>query len=304
MLFFLYLTLLKVEFYGSTKSRLKPDDIGLMKTTFLKCSQIMANIKKQNMLGLSESELSVYLALFKNNPINGSQLSKASGIPRTRIYDILHAIKQKGMVIEPTNGQFVPLPPGEFVKRMRTRYEAELGQFEEMVQDSMEEETFDYFWTISGYAEVMAKAKEIITMAKKNLSVLLFPEEARELDSYLKKAEKRGVQVKYVSIGTPQTEFKLQVVHPYSSEIMARHKGRVFDLVKDKDEVLVGMFKKREEDKSSINWVRNHWYVTAVWEAIRHDFFHCFLEKIVDQGLELSEKELEMYEIVKQEPWS
>jgi HTH-type transcriptional regulator, sugar sensing transcriptional regulator len=272
-------------------------------SNYLNILKTMAIKKKQNMLGLSDSELSAYLALFKTNPINGSQLSKICGIPRTRIYDVLRAIKQKGMVMEPTNGQFVPLPPREFIKRLRTRYEADLEWFEEMVQDSMEEEEVDYFWTIYGYMEVMDKAKEIITMAKKNLSVLLFPEEARELDSYLKIAEKRGVQVKYVSIGAPQTEFKLQVVHPYSSEIEARHKGRVFDLAKDKDEVLVGQFKKGQEDKSPINWVRNHWYVTAIWEAVRHDFFHCFLEKILDQGLKLSERELEIYEIVKREPW-
>ena len=259
--------------------------------------------RRSRIFGLSESELSAYVALFQNNPVNGSRLSKNSGIPRTRIYDILRGMKQKGMVMEMGNGHFVPLPPKEFIKRLRNRYESELEELEEMLQDTMETETYDYFWTIYGYADVMAKSKEMIANVKRDLYVCLFPEEARVLDESLKSAEKRGVQVKYVSMGTPQTEFEFQVVHPCSNEIMVEQQGRVFDLVKDKEEILVGQFQKGQEDKSPINWAKNHWFVLAIREGVRHDFFHCLLEKIVDQGLELTDRERHIYEVIKKDAW-
>ena len=258
---------------------------------------------RTRLFGLSELELSAYLALFKNNPVNGSKLSKVSGIPRTRIYDILRGMKQKGMVMELANGHFVPLPPEEFVARLRNRYEAELEELEEMLQGAMEEEAYDYFWTIRGYTDVMAKSKEMIMTATTDIYACLFPEEARVLDECLKNAEKRGVQIKYVSMGTPQTEFEFQIIHPNSNEIMSVQQGRVFDLVKDKDEILVGKFQKGKEDQSEINWAKNHWFVRSIREGVRHDFFQAFLEKIVDQGLELSEKERHIYEVIKQDAW-
>ena len=259
--------------------------------------------RKQKMLGLSESELSAYVALFRNNPVNGSQLSKTSGIPRSRIYDVLRGMKQKGMVMELADGKFVPLPPKEFVNRLRNRYESELEELEEMLQDTTDGATYDYFWTLYGYADVITKSKEMIATAKKDLYVLLFPEEARELDPYLKSAEERGVQVKYVSMGIPQTEFEYQVIHPNSADISNEQQGRVFDVVKDNEEILVGLFKKGQEDKSPINWARNHWFVMAIRESVRHDFFHCYLEKVVDQGLELTAEEKRVYEVIKQDAW-
>lgn len=259
----------------------------------------MALSKKQQVLGMSDSEMTVYLALFKNNPINGSQLSKLSSVPRTRIYDILRDMKRKGMVMELANGQFVPLPPEELIKRMRSRYESELQEFEEMLQNSTQPETYDYFWTLHGYGDVMTKSKEMIATAQQELYVLLFPEEALELDAHLQAAEKRGVVIKYVSMGIPRTAFTLQVVHPDSDAVRKRQQGRVFDIVKDKEEILVGLFKKGQEDRSSINWARNHWFVMAIREGVRHDFFHCFMEKMVDRGEELTADEKSIYDIIK-----
>ena len=43
---------------------------------------------RQNTFGLSQSELKTYLTLLKHNPANGSQLSRHSGVPRAKIYNI------------------------------------------------------------------------------------------------------------------------------------------------------------------------------------------------------------------------
>lgn len=44
-------------------------------------------------LGLSQYEITAYLSLVGRHPVNGSQLSRFSGIPRARIYDVLRSLK-------------------------------------------------------------------------------------------------------------------------------------------------------------------------------------------------------------------
>ena len=75
--------------------------------------------------------------------------------------------------------------------------------------------------------------------------------------------------------------------------------GRSFDIITDKSEALVGIFESGREDLSAINWTRNRWFVIANRDSLRHDFYHCFLEKIVDRGEMLSEEERQIYAFIK-----
>jgi hypothetical protein len=74
--------------------------------------------------------------------------------------------------------------------------------------------------------------------------------------------------------------------------------------VRDKVEILVGMFERGREDASPINWAKNHWFVMAIREGIRHDFFHYFMHKTYDLGQKLSEAEKELYELIKNDAWA
>ncbi|MBW1676944.1 MAG: TrmB family transcriptional regulator [Deltaproteobacteria bacterium] len=259
---------------------------------------------RQNILGLSQSEISTYLTLLGHNPANGSQLSRLSGVRRPNIYDVLRSLRQKGLVVELKGGLYAPLAPDEFLKRIRFKVDVELASLKERIQAVTKKSSTEYVWTIRGYDEVMAKAKEMICSAKEELYVLLYQEEAKHLDPYLLEAEQRGVEVKYVSMGPPLNRFKLQVVHPKMEKMHISHGGRVFDIVRDKIEILVGMFEQGRENDSAINWAKNHWFVMAIREGIRHDFFHYFIHKILDQGEKLTDHERKIYDIIKDDAWS
>ena len=55
--------------------------------------ELSANLKE---LGFSQYEAACYVALVGDHPLNGSQLSKISGIARSRIYDVLRSLLAKG----------------------------------------------------------------------------------------------------------------------------------------------------------------------------------------------------------------
>lgn len=55
--------------------------------------------------GLTENEISVYLASLKNDDLSPYKLSKLTGIPRTTVYDVLMSLSLKGLVeLEQSDG--------------------------------------------------------------------------------------------------------------------------------------------------------------------------------------------------------
>jgi HTH-type transcriptional regulator, sugar sensing transcriptional regulator len=257
-----------------------------------------------NRLILSDSEISAYLSLLEHHPVNGSQLSRSSGVPRARIYDVLQSLKRKDLIADLGDGLYEPLPPNELLRRLKTQYQTELDDLETQIKEVTQRVSYEYIWTIRGYDEVMEKIKEMIGSASDELYVLFYPREAQTVDPWLKAAEDRGVEVKYVSMGPPVTKFEIQVVHPEAEAARRLQNGRVFDVVVDRIEVLVGLFEEAREDESPINWGKNHWMVQAVREGIRHDFFHAYMHKLCDLGQPLTDDEQRIYDIIKRDTWA
>ncbi len=261
----------------------------------------MENKTSLKELGFSQYEAACYMALVRNHPMNGSQLSKLSGIARSRIYDVLRSLTAKGYVIEVNSGQYAPLPSDELVRRLKLGFESKITAFEKQIRKASQKEEFEFIWTLTGYDNVMHKAIEMIREAREEIYVRLFPEADRHLGEHLEKAEKRGVAIRYIAMGKIDREFDIQVTHPGVKTLADTIGGQSFDVITDNKEALVGIFEVENEDESPINWTRNQWFVVANRDSLKHDFYHCFLEKILDQGLELTKKEKEIYRLIKEE---
>lgn len=252
-------------------------------------------------LGFSQYEATCYMALVGEHPVNGSQLSKISGIARSRIYDVLRSLISKGYVMEINPGQYAPLPSDELIRRLKKSFETHLNAFETQILNSTRKEDFEYVWTITGYDNVMHRAADMIQEAKEEIYVRLFPEASRRLDPYLTEAEQRGVKIRYIAMGKIPKKFDVMVMHPDHEHLQKTIGGRSFEVITDKREALVGIFGTGQEDISPINWTRNQWFIVANRDSLRHDFYHSFLEKILDQRQELTEDELRIYSIIKED---
>nr|NJM02749.1 TrmB family transcriptional regulator [Desulfobacula sp.] len=83
---------------------------------------VMNDMKR---LGFSEYECKAYLKLLEEFPLNGYTLSKNSGIPRSRIYEVLKNLMGKQMVFEQTeekNKVYYPVAPDVFIKKLKESY--------------------------------------------------------------------------------------------------------------------------------------------------------------------------------------
>lgn len=261
----------------------------------------MENQSKLKDLGFSQYEASCYMSLVSNHPVNGSQLSKLSGIARSRIYDVIRSLIAKGYVIEVQSGQYAPLPSDELIRRLKQAFDANIKAFEKEIAKASQKEDFEYVWTLTGYDNVMAKAKDMIRSARSEIYARLFPEADHRLGKELEKAEKKGVAIRYIAMGNVPQRFEVQVSHPDQEDLIARIGGRSFDIITDRQEALVGIFETGNEDESPINWTRNQWFIIANRDSLRHDFYHCFLEKTLDQSQSLTREEEKIYHLIKQD---
>ncbi len=259
----------------------------------------MTDYEKLKTLGFSQYEIACYLTLAAQHPINGSQISRISGMARSRVYDVLRNMVRKGFVMEVGDGLYVPLPPEELYKRLQRKFDDSLQRLKEQLNGNSAEASYEFIWMIRGYELVIAKAREMITAAQKELYVRLFPESGNRLQKELEKARARGVGIRYIAMGAMPPTFEIQVCHPESDHLKDTIGGRSFDIIADKSEALVGIFEKGQEDSSPINWTRNRLFVIANRDSLRHDFYHYFLDKIVERGESLTEEEQRIYAFIK-----
>ncbi|MGD9366589.1 MAG: helix-turn-helix domain-containing protein [Desulfobacteraceae bacterium] len=259
----------------------------------------MTEYEKLKTLGFSQYEITCYLTLAARHPINGSRISRISGMARSRVYDVLRNMVRKGFVLEVGDGLYVPLPAEELYKRLQREFDEGMEALKEQLNGKTADAAYEFIWMIRGYEKVIAKAREMIAAARTEIYVRLFPESGDRLQADLIKAEQRGVGVRYIAMGDLPTTFNIQVTHPYALDLIETIGGRSFDIITDKSEALVGIFEKGQEDVSPINWTRNRWFVISNRDSLRHDFYHCFLDKIIERGETLSDKERQIYGFIK-----
>ena len=247
----------------------------------------------------SKYETDCYLALVNHYPSNGSQLSKLSGISRSRIYDVLRSLVKKRLVFEVEKGQYVPLPFEELKKQLRSRFESNLVLLEERLGAVGTDSDYDYLLTLRGYDHIITKAIDIIDNAAQELYVRLFPKTWKRLKDPLERASSRGVGIRFVSMGDIPLVYDIQVIHPGTDELEHKLGGESIDIIADKSEALVGIFETGKADTSPIIWTRNRWFVTANRDSLRHDFYHYFFDKLYERKTPLSAEDMAVYEFIK-----
>ncbi len=85
---------------------------------------IVQQLKK---IGFNEYEAKSYVSLVKQGPVTAYQVSKDSGVPRARIYEILGNLVEKGIVMkEEINDttRYSPLPVEIFLQKAQTEWQS------------------------------------------------------------------------------------------------------------------------------------------------------------------------------------
>jgi hypothetical protein len=163
----------------------------------------------------------------------------------------------------------------------------------------VEQTNFEYLLTLNGVEDVLAKAVDIIDAAQHELYCRLFPETWERLKDPIEQATGRGVGVRCICMGPMELHYDIQIFHPEADSLREKLGGESIDLIADKKEALSGIFETDNVQYSPFIWTRNHWFVIANRDSLRHDFYHYFLHKLYERGDELSTRDKQIYAFIK-----
>ena len=146
-------------------------------------------------LNFTESEAKAYIALLQQGSSSGYEVSKISGVPRSKIYNILESLITKGMVLctkHTTPALYHAVPVEEVLKNLKRDYEHTLDVVESELSAFTKRLNLGYIWHIREYENVFDKCRNLLQNTKKELYLQIWREDFDEIAGEIIALEKKG----------------------------------------------------------------------------------------------------------------
>lgn len=182
-------------------------------------------------LGFTDYETRVYIALVKAGPTTARDLSESSGVPHSRIYDVLTELENRGWV-ESQSGRptrYRAKSPSEAVRLYRIKEEERLKEAGETLRQELEpifEEEGGMekpdIWTIRGKKEIWSRIEEMFGYADMEISCTLpdYSDDFLDFDEIFPILDSKEVDVKVL------TSMEGEIVNELSSRDFVQVKCR------------------------------------------------------------------------------
>ena len=170
-------------------------------------------------IGLNLYERKLWVALLARGTATAGELSEITKVPRSRTYDILESLADKGFVIiqnaKPL--RYVAVPPEEALERWKKRYEEKVREMQERIDNMIKSDVFtelkklhqkglkivapeELTGTLRGKFSVMNHLASLIKNANRSVDIFASPEALMEIYrnhlDLLFKAKERGVKIR------------------------------------------------------------------------------------------------------------
>lgn len=160
--------------------------------------------KLQN-LGLNQYEAKAYASLLKIGTANAYKISKESGIPRARIYDVMETLTNRGLAMVEESSEntkiYTPVPSKVFLEKTRKEWE---NNFDDVANALRELETEAskqevYVFTVKGKQNIISYCSQLLKEAKQYVMISMWDQMYELLLPELKECHDRGCKVMGVS---------------------------------------------------------------------------------------------------------
>lgn len=226
----------------------------------------------------TESESKIYIALLQNGPRSGYEVSKISGVPRSKVYNILELLIQKGAVVV-THIERSSLYKAESVEcvtsRLRKEHEEILLELESELMHFDEEIDNEQIWNIKGYGNLISKCINIIKNAQKQVLIQVWVDDlGKELEEALYKKQEELEKV-VIILYDKKEEYKTKIPtfykHGFESNKLEDTGGRWITITIDSNEMFYATI-KNEKVAEGI-YTKNASMVFFATEYIKHDAY-------------------------------
>lgn len=128
-------------------------------------------IEKLQKLGLTKYESLAYITLLKLGPSKATEVTKESGIPHTRVYDVLSSLHRKGFVdvMQGSPRLYKPVNPEVVLEKIKEDFIEDIENLKVAFLDLYREvhgEDLPEIWTIQGFDNTVERAEYVIRTAK------------------------------------------------------------------------------------------------------------------------------------------
>jgi sugar-specific transcriptional regulator TrmB len=171
--------------------------------------------KSMENLGLTSYEIKVYLSLLEHGSMTASDISKTSGVPYSKIYEVLNSLENKVWLESASERpqKFFPKSPTTALEAIRLQKQNELKSNEEIIKNELMPiyeksgiKEKPEIWVVRGLYNIADKVSEIIQNSQRELLIALpqiAQEIAKSLQPMLRTLHDKGIRiVVLVSEGT------------------------------------------------------------------------------------------------------
>ncbi len=237
-------------------------------------------------IGLNLYERNLWVALLSRGSATVGELAEISNVPRSRAYDVLESLANKGFVVlQPSKPlKAIALAPEEALERVKKKLEEDFKQtiarIDELKSSPLMKELKEIYQrgmksispeeitgALRGKELVFQRLEHMFKVASKNISIVTTPDGLREIVRHhldvLKKARERGVEIKIVVPSGEDIKEEAKLISEIA-EIRSINEKEVpikgeFTIV-DNKEVVMGLVNPKEEKVEEI----------ALWTRSRH----------------------------------
>ncbi|WP_300673594.1 TrmB family transcriptional regulator [Desulfoluna sp.] len=237
---------------------------------------VVNNIIQQiTSLGFSEYEAKAYVHLLSVQPATAYELSQTSGIPSSKVYEILGRLVEKRIAFVEGEGRkkkYVAMPPDEFVESRRSVFDRTVHSLEEGLKKIMvKTDDVSFIWNMTEYDFLLDKAQRMIEGAEETLLLSTWQEELSPLIAPLTQAEARGVKIATVHFGETDETTGHIFEHPIEDTLFEEKGGRGFVLVVDAKTAIVATITDGNHVEGA--WSLNQGFITLAEDYIKHDIY-------------------------------
>jgi sugar-specific transcriptional regulator TrmB len=225
--------------------------------------------------GFSGYEAKAYIALLASGvPVNGYEVAKASGVPRSTVYETLGKLVARGAAFEVKVDSdavsYVPLAVDALIGRLRRQTHSTIDGLERALPQIGAAVTARVVQHLSGRADVIARSIDVIESAKRSVWLSIWPDESVEFVSAVDQAIARGVDSFTIAYGDVGSLAGRVYTHSFSAPdvVLERLGCRMSIVIADHDQAVIAGF--TGDDVWGI-WSDDRVVALLAAEHVRHD---------------------------------
>ncbi len=240
-------------------------------------SRMLENLKQ---LGFNVYEARVYVEMLKQvHPLTAYEIGKLSGVPRSKVYEVVDNLRKKQIVvqIEDNPKKYLPVDPEEVFSNIEKTFTTCVNFVRDELNHLEKGEAIDYIFNIFGKETIVDRAREMVRAAESSILIAVDHDMLNSLEMDLKKAEQRGVELYMVFYGDKEgVDFKNVYSHRLREPDIKNFSFILLDI--DFKEVLAGTMSKSRNEGHGF-WTKSVYLSNIMQDNIIHEVSIGMLEE-------------------------